>query len=180
MADDLEALIRTLERGEPPGQTPISKPEATGRVSPKPAAQRDDPVQTRALTDSPVRQVVEKFDGEVISVDHLRQPPAKPGTLKADDLPELQARLEAQGWKVTRRGNELICVPAPGKAASQGAVEESGVAFPTSRCRRCNGWIFWVSIHGAVACATCHPPAHLGLAAHWYSVPEGQMPTTIQ
>jgi hypothetical protein len=175
MTDDVEALIRSLERGEPPNQTPTCEPQVIAKASPEPAAQRDDPVQPRAPAGPLVRQFIEKFD-----VAGLRQPPAKPGTLKADDLPELQARLEAQGWKVTRRGNELICVPAAGKAASQGAVEESGVVFPTSRCRRCNGWIFWVSIHGAVACAACHPPANLGLVAHWYSVPEGQMPTTIQ
>jgi hypothetical protein len=167
-------LHDVLQRGVP--ATPLCNKKISLEDVPEPVPQTaGEPARDRALADPLIRQFIEKFD-----VADLRQPLAKPGTLRADDLPELQARLEAQGWKVTRGGNELICVPAPGKAVSQGAVEESGVAFPTSRCRRCNGWIFWVSIQGVVACATCHPPANLGLVAHWYSVPEGQMPTTIQ
>jgi hypothetical protein len=33
--------------------------------------------------------------------------------LGTDELPALQQRLEAQGWRVRRQGNELICQPAP-------------------------------------------------------------------
>jgi hypothetical protein len=59
-------------------------------------------------------------------------------------------------------------------------TESSGTEFPASRCRACHSWIYWVSVHGAVVCATCHPPANLSLVAHWYSVPEGKQAARIQ
>ena len=34
-------------------------------------------------------------------------------------------------------------------------------------CYSCHGTRFWRSIHGAVTCATCHPPASQGLVAKW-------------
>jgi amino acid transporter len=34
-------------------------------------------------------------------------------------------------------------------------------------CRSCNGTRFWLSIHCAFICATCHPPAHQSIVVEW-------------
>lgn len=34
-------------------------------------------------------------------------------------------------------------------------------------CQCCHTFRFWESIHGAVACATCHPPVQPALVARW-------------
>jgi putative DNA primase/helicase len=38
-------------------------------------------------------------------------------------------------------------------------------------CFACNGTTFWQSIHGAVACGTCHPPMSPSLVAEWVNGP---------
>ena len=48
-------------------------------------------------------------------------------------------------------------------------------------CFACHGTKFWQSIHGAVACGTCHPPMSLSLVAKWVdALPHGpaRMPLT--
>lgn len=52
-----------------------------------------------------------------------------------------------------------------------------GVELPTRRCRACNGFLFWISIHGAVVCLTCHAPAKRSLIEQWYWLPEGERKT---
>lgn len=47
------------------------------------------------------------------------------------------------------------------------------MGLPTERCRACRSWLFWVSIHGAVTCAACHPPADRKLVKVWFWLPEG-------
>ncbi|MBI4464508.1 MAG: hypothetical protein HY647_07365 [Acidobacteria bacterium] len=47
-------------------------------------------------------------------------------------------------------------------------------AWPTRRCYRCNGFLFWRSSHGAVLCALCHPPAARDLVREWWWLPDGQ------
>jgi hypothetical protein len=37
----------------------------------------------------------------------------------------------------------------------------------------CNGWLFWVSIHGEMICAGCHAPASRALVKEWYWLLEG-------
>jgi hypothetical protein len=128
-----------------------------------------DPVRDRALADPMVKPFIEAFDAEVVEAEDLSKP--KLAWLGIDDLPELQARLESNGWKVTRRDDELICVPGP---------KTETPALPTSRCRACKSWAYWVSGDGVVVCATCHPPANLKLVAHWYTVPEGEQAGRIQ
>jgi len=49
-----------------------------------------------------------------------------------------------------------------------------GVELPTRRCRACNGYLFWISVHGAVVCAGCHPPASRTLVECWHWLPEGE------
>ena len=52
--------------------------------------------------------------------------------------------------------------------------EPDGPELPTRRCRMCNGWLYWVSEHGAVICAGCHAPASRALVKAWYWLPEGE------
>jgi hypothetical protein len=47
--------------------------------------------------------------------------------------------------------------------------------LPARRCRACKGWLYWVSIHGAVICAGCHAPASRALVKEWYWLPEGEV-----
>ncbi len=55
------------------------------------------------------------------------------------------------------------------------SVPVVGVEFPSRRCRACNGWLYWVSAHGAVICAGCHPPASRALVKTWHWLPEGEV-----
>jgi hypothetical protein len=55
---------------------------------------------------------------------------------------------------------------------------KTDVSHPTRRCRVCNGWLFWISIHGAVVCSACHPPASRDLVKTWYWLPEGECKKT--
>lgn len=50
----------------------------------------------------------------------------------------------------------------------------AGIDLPTRRCRACNGWLYWVSVHDAVICAGCHPPAKRELVKTWHWLPEGE------
>jgi hypothetical protein len=50
--------------------------------------------------------------------------------------------------------------------------------LPTGRCYACKGWLFWVSIYGAVRCAACHPPANPSLVRRWYWLREGECKRT--
>jgi hypothetical protein len=50
-----------------------------------------------------------------------------------------------------------------------------GPGLPTGRCRMCRGWLYWVSVHGAVVCVTCHPPASRELVKTWHWLPEGMV-----
>lgn len=54
-----------------------------------------------------------------------------------------------------------------------GSSTETGEVRPTERCRMCNGYIFWKSVHGAVVCAGCHAPAARYLVAEWLWTDEG-------
>jgi len=49
-----------------------------------------------------------------------------------------------------------------------------GIKLPSRRCRACNSWLYWVSVHGAVVCVTCHPPANRDLVKTWHWLPEGE------
>jgi hypothetical protein len=48
----------------------------------------------------------------------------------------------------------------PRDRAEQEAVRETP-------CFTCGGGKFWVSIHGAMGCARCHPPAQEKLVTRW-------------
>ena len=50
----------------------------------------------------------------------------------------------------------------------------TGIELPTRRCYACKGWLYWISVHGAVICAGCHPPASRALVKTWYWLPEGE------
>ena len=63
-------------------------------------------------------------------------------------------------------------------AARKGGEGYIRPRLPTRRCRACNSWLFWLSVHGAVACATCHPPASRSLVKSWYWLPEGESKKT--
>ena len=69
-----------------------------------------------------------------------------------------------------------------GKASSPSqptfSNEPAGLELPTRRCRACNSWLFWESVHGTVVCATCHPPASRTLVKTWYWLPEGECKKT--
>jgi hypothetical protein len=53
-------------------------------------------------------------------------------------------------------------------------TSQTNPTFPTRRCRMCKGWLYWVSVHGAVICAGCHAPASRALIKAWYWLPEGE------
>jgi hypothetical protein len=54
----------------------------------------------------------------------------------------------------------------------------TGMEFPTRRCRACNSWLYWVSVHGVVVCSTCHPPPSAEVVRTWYWLPEGECKKT--
>jgi len=47
---------------------------------------------------------------------------------------------------------------------------------PDTPCHACHGTRWWVSIHGEVVCATCHPPPNPGLVRRWYEQPICERP----
>jgi hypothetical protein len=57
-------------------------------------------------------------------------------------------------------------------------VPSPPVELPTRRCRTCNSWLFWVSVHGVVACSTCHRPANPDLVRTWHWLAEGECEKT--
>ena len=61
---------------------------------------------------------------------------------------------------------------------ASGQAAPGSTDFPTKRFGACNSWLFWVSVHGAVACATCRPPASRSLVKTWYWLPEGESKKT--
>jgi hypothetical protein len=62
--------------------------------------------------------------------------------------------------------------PQPEPARENPAHEPTPEA-PTKRCYSCRSYIFWKSVHGAVICAACHPPANRQLVKEWLWVCEG-------
>lgn len=65
-----------------------------------------------------------------------------------------------------------VCVESPGSIAW--IRHEMLRSHPTLRaqgyergCYSCRSIHFWASIHGAVICGACHPPAHDALVAYW-------------
>jgi hypothetical protein len=61
-----------------------------------------------AAETSAVRPIQSPADiGEASSPGECPAPTASAWTIK--DLPELEQKLRAAGWRVTRRGNELFC-----------------------------------------------------------------------
>ncbi len=58
-----------------------------------------------------------------------------------------------------------------------GWVSIPGADFPErAQCPACRGWLWWHSTHGALVCATCHPPAapHLVKSWWWGNLPEAK------
>lgn len=43
-------------------------------------------------------------------------------------------------------------------------------------CWRCHSQRFWLSVHGAVVCATCHPPASQQLVRQWIDISTPETP----
>ncbi len=60
------------------------------------------------------------------------------------------------------------------KAAFGADVVEVRVDVQPKGCRSCRGDRFWVSVHGATNCATCHPPADPRLVAEWITISGGR------
>jgi hypothetical protein len=60
-------------------------------------------------------------------------------------------------------------------AGSENTVQ---IKLPEYRCYACKGGLFWVSMHNAVICATCHPPASPSLISRWHWLPEIEGKTT--
>ena len=57
----------------------------------------------------------------------------------------------------------------PLKPVADDPVETEGPLPPTGSCYVCRDSLWWVSIHGAVACGTCHPPASPSFVREWLS-----------
>lgn len=71
-------------------------------------------------------------------------------------------------------GETPVRLPEAARAPAVGFGDsQTGSGLPTRRCRMCNGWLFWVSIHGEMICAGCHAPASRALVKEWYWLLEG-------
>lgn len=46
-------------------------------------------------------------------------------------------------------------------------VARPAADHPPEVCHACGGRRFWRSVHDAVVCAACHPPANPALVADW-------------
>ncbi len=44
---------------------------------------------------------------------------------------------------------------------------------PEGGCYACHGTRYWLSIHQALICGVCHPPAYPSLVAEWIEDPHG-------
>jgi hypothetical protein len=79
------------------------------------------------------------------------------------------AEVTAEAQEGTRR---WVCVECQGTSVwirrgrlrSHPKLQTHGYA---SGCYTCKATRFWESIHGAVICGVCHPPANTGLVVNW-------------
>jgi hypothetical protein len=88
-------------------------------------------------------------------------------------------RADATG--APQSGPAEVVAEAEGKPQSQPIPAKPTaleIDYPFERCRACRSWLFWVSIHGAVMCSTCHPPANPDLVRRWFWLPEGECERT--
>ena len=92
----------------------------------------------------------------------------------------LIADLRARGVTLVPDGDRLRCRPRAAltqddltalrahKAAVLERLRTEPAAVSSNLiCYACGGHRFWGSIHGAVTCARCHPPAGPDLVAEW-------------
>ena len=95
----------------------------------------------------------------------------------------LIADLRARGVTLVADGARLRCRPKAALTgedlaalrANKAAVlsclrSQDRAPAPGLICYSCKGTRFWLSIHGAAACATCHPPAAPNLVAEWIDI----------
>ena len=111
-----------------------------------------------------------------------------------NELESIGVRLHVQGAKVKLRGPEkYVKDPAilervrerkpeivaflsrenEPQLAKENIGFEPTLQAPTERCRACNGYVFWQSVHGPVICVVCHSPANPRLVKQWVWVCEG-------
>jgi putative DNA primase/helicase len=70
--------------------------------------------------------------------------------------------------------SELCKREREGKRRGVGDTAYTADTPDTQPCFACHGTTFWQSIHGAVACGTCHPPMSPSLVAKWIDgLPQG-------
>jgi hypothetical protein len=109
---------------------------------------------------------------------------------------ELLSELEGLGVQISLQGSNLLIRPASKVPPDLKAklrehkteilavlsgqfdcLQIPGEDFPErSQCRACKGHLWWHSVHGAVVCAVCHPPASPALVKSWWwgNVPEAK------
>jgi hypothetical protein len=87
-----------------------------------------------------------------------------------------RAKNDALVQAVVRRFDAEIVGVTDLRDESQGEVSIPGADLPVrAQCPACRGWLWWRSVHGAVVCATCHPPAAPHLVRSWWW---GNLPVT--
>jgi hypothetical protein len=64
------------------------------------------------------------------------------------------------------RALEAGAGPGPAEVALPASLHRNG------SCYACGGSRWWLSVHGALVCATCHPPAVPELVARWVEAQE--------
>jgi len=80
--------------------------------------------------------------------------------------PELKAKLrEHKAEILAALSGQFDCLRIPGANLPERA-----------QCPACKGHLWWHSVHGAVICAQCHPPASPALIKSWWwgNVPEAK------
>lgn len=107
-----------------------------------------------------------------ISQEIQSSPDAKQGA--SSSLPTVTFDVPDSLNIAEKETNKTYGTPAQMTADAFGQAGRVLAGLPTRRCRACNSWLFWISVHGAVACSTCHAPASREVVKAWYWLPEGE------
>jgi hypothetical protein len=97
------------------------------------------------------------------------------GRIVGPVIPEFFVKTADQFWIMTTFDGGLIWIRSD-QLRSKAAFENKASDYQEGiePCFACKGARFWVSVHGAMACAACHPPAHASLVESWITVAKHQ------
>jgi hypothetical protein len=141
-------IIAKLKKHRTGGSTP-TKPEATDEYEMDEINERSP---TRPKVESPRVNAGEIPDAVVSSTDRATPDPGHGADERDGTAPPQRSSL----------------------FEAEQVLPGADMAEPR-RCYACKGYLFWHSVHGAIICATCHPPASPRLVSSWCwgNLPEG-------